>query len=54
MAESVPNDITVDRKLCDIFEEAFDLYDSFDTCNDPTNSPEFQVNNFHFALHILR
>lgn len=41
MAES--NEVTVDRKLSDIFEEAFDLYDSFDTCNDPTNGPEFQV-----------
>lgn len=42
MAES--GDSTVDRKLGEIFEEAFDLYDSFDTCNDPSNGPEFQVN----------
>lgn len=37
------SETTVDRKLFEIFEEAFDLYNSFDTCNDPTNSPEFQV-----------
>lgn len=42
MGESL-NEITVDRKLLDIFEEAFNLYYSFETCNDPTNSPEFQV-----------
>lgn len=48
MAESTTDEITVDRKLCDIFEEAFDLYDSFDTCNDPTNSSEFQVNKYFF------
>lgn len=40
------NETTVDRKLFEIFEEAFDLYDSFETCNDPTNSPEFQVSSF--------
>lgn len=34
---------TVDRKLFEIFEEAFDLNGSFETCNDPTNSPEFQA-----------
>lgn len=37
------SEITVDRKLLDIFEEAFDLYYSFETCDEPTNSPEFQV-----------
>lgn len=34
---------TVDRKLFEIFKEAFDLNSSFETCNDPTNSPEFQA-----------
>lgn len=43
MAESVEENTTVDRKLHDIFDEAFDLLNSFETCNDPTNSPEFQV-----------
>lgn len=38
------SETTVDRKLFEIFEEAFDLNYSFETCNDPTNSPEFQVN----------
>lgn len=49
MAESVEENSTVDRKLQDIFDEAFDLYNSFETCNDPTNSPEFQVSydDFH-------
>lgn len=43
MAESAEENTTVDRKLHEIFEEAYDLYNSFETCNDPTNSPEFQV-----------
>lgn len=38
------NELTVDRKLYEIFQEAYDLYDSFERCYDPTNSPEFQVN----------
>lgn len=37
------SETTVDRKLFEIFEEAFDLNYSFETCNDPTNGPEFQV-----------
>lgn len=39
----IESELTVDRKLSEIFEEAFDLFNSFETCNDPTNSPEFQV-----------
>lgn len=43
------SETTVDRKLFEIFEEAFDLNYSFETCNDPTNSPEFQVkSNLHY------
>lgn len=38
------SEITVDKKLLDIFEEAFDLFYSFEKCTDPTNSLEFQVN----------
>lgn len=34
---------TLDRKLFEIFDEAFDLYNSFETCTDPTNSLDFQV-----------
>lgn len=34
---------TADRKLSEIFGEAFELYNSFEICEDPTNSPEFQV-----------
>lgn len=37
------NETTVDRKLYEIFEEAFELYYSFESSNDATNSPEFQV-----------
>lgn len=42
MAASV-DETPVDRKLDDIFEEAYNLYNGFDDCADPTNSPEFQV-----------
>lgn len=35
---------TDDRKLYAIFDQAFDMYYSFEKCNDPTNSPEFQAN----------
>lgn len=35
---------TVDRKLFEIFGEAFELYNSFETCQEPTNSTEVQVN----------
>lgn len=34
---------TVDRKLFEIFDEAFELYNSFETCQEPTNSPEVQI-----------
>lgn len=50
MAESTSEETTVDRKLFEIFDEAFDLYNSFDTCNDPLNSPEFQVNRKQIKL----
>lgn len=36
-------DITVDRKLREIFDEAYKLFYSFDSCTEPTNSTEFQV-----------
>lgn len=52
MAEAT-SETTADRKLHEIFEEAFDSYDSFETCNDPTNSPEFQV-SFLRSLHFIR
>lgn len=32
-----------DRKLSDIFEEAFHKYNAFDQSELPGNSPEFQV-----------
>lgn len=36
-------EITNNRKLSEIFEDAFDLYHSFETRKDATNSTEFQV-----------
>ncbi|XP_055591960.1 immunoglobulin-binding protein 1 [Uranotaenia lowii] len=39
-----PNEIPNDRKLSEIFEEAYKLMVSFETCYEPTNSPEFQAN----------
>lgn len=42
MAASV-EEIPIDRKLNDIFEEAYNLYTGFDDCVEPTNSSEFQV-----------
>lgn len=44
-------EIPVDRKLDDIFEEAYNLYNSFDDCNDPTNSSEFQVSSINTRHH---
>jgi immunoglobulin-binding protein 1 len=41
MAES--SELTVGKKLSEIFEEAYNLFYSFKTCYDPTNSPEFQA-----------
>lgn len=45
MAE-ITNETTVDRKLFDIFEEGFQLFNHMDECAEPTNSPEVQVNIF--------
>lgn len=42
MASSV-DEIPIERKLEDIFDEAYNSYNSFDSCEDPTNSSEFQV-----------
>lgn len=57
MAASV-DEIPIDRKLDDIFEEAYNLYTSFDDCVDPTNGVDFQVcsrltlyRNYYDALH---
>lgn len=52
MAESANEDTTVDRKLYEIFDDAFELYNSFEICNDPTNSAEFQVNSIEFFIEI--
>lgn len=35
---------TIDRKLSEIFGEAYNLMNGFETCYEPTNSPEFQAN----------
>lgn len=47
------DEYTVDRKLSDIFEEAYHLYYSFESCNEPTNSSGFQVNITHY-ISMLR
>lgn len=44
MAES--QDIPIDRKLSEIFQDGYDLMSTMDTCYDPTNSSEVQVSNF--------
>lgn len=37
-------EITIDRKLSEIYSEAYELYKDFDKRDDPSNSPEYQVN----------
>lgn len=44
---------TVDRKLFEIFDEAFDLYNSFETSEDPTNSVECQVNEMKLLMRFV-
>lgn len=39
MSDQVP----IDRKLIEIYEEGYNLYDTFDSRQDPTNSENFQV-----------
>lgn len=41
-------DIPIDRKLAEMFEEGYHLYDSFDTRQEPTNSEAFQVEKKHY------
>lgn len=52
MAEAI-DEIPIDRKLDDIFEDAYNLFYSFDECVEPTNSPEFQVNNKYLIIEIM-
>ena len=42
------------RKLSEIFNEAFDLYDSFETSTEPTNSLEFQVITTKNGLCVIK
>ncbi|XP_055638454.1 immunoglobulin-binding protein 1 [Toxorhynchites rutilus septentrionalis] len=42
MAEA--NEIPIDRKLGEIFEEAYNLMDTIEACYDPMNSPGVQAN----------
>lgn len=37
------NEITIDRKLSDLYEEAYHLYESLETRQDATNSDSFQA-----------
>lgn len=50
MASEIEDESQINRKLSEIFDEGFTLYNSFDTCNDPINSTEFQVT---FSIHNL-
>lgn len=43
MSETEPSTIPIDKKLCEIYIEAINLYDTFAIRNDPTNSSEFQL-----------
>lgn len=36
-------EVTIDRKLIDIFDEAYHLYDSFEVRQEPSNSDAFQA-----------
>lgn len=45
------SEITIDSKLSEIFKEAYELYQSFDKRDDPTNSQEFQASRIFFAVH---
>uniref|UniRef100_A0A8D8E4P0 Immunoglobulin-binding protein 1 n=1 Tax=Culex pipiens TaxID=7175 RepID=A0A8D8E4P0_CULPI len=38
------SETTIDRKLSEIFGEAYHLLGTFETCYEPINSPEFQAN----------
>lgn len=40
------NEQKVEKRLEEIYDEAYTLYESFDRREDPGNSPEFQVSNF--------
>jgi hypothetical protein len=37
------SEITIDRKLFEIYSEAYDLYKDLEKRDDPSNSPEYQV-----------
>ena len=41
-------------KLSDLFEDAYKLFESFDSRDDATNSPEFQVSKAMRHCLILR
>lgn len=53
-SEIVDDDSQINRKLSEIFDEGYHLYNSFDTCNDPVNSPEFQVNCNENVFQFLK
>lgn len=47
MAES-DGFIPIDKKLSDIFKEAFEFYLHINETSEPTNSPEFQVSHCRY------
>lgn len=53
MASEIDNDSEINRKLSEIFDEGYYLFNSFDSCNDPVNSTEFQVNTIFIFVTVL-
>lgn len=41
-----------DRKLHDIFDQAFDMFYSFENRYDATNSNDFQVKNIYYMSNV--
>lgn len=47
------NEQKVEKRLEEIYDEAYTLYETFDRREDPSNSPEFQVSNFCRKFIVL-
>lgn len=46
------NEIPIDKKLGEIFDEGYHLYDSFETRQDANNSESFQVKNLFYRQQL--
>lgn len=47
------NEQKVEKRLEEIYDEAYTLYESFDKREDPGNSPEFQVSSFSRKFNVI-